>query len=119
MTILTDTPRDGYFLISEANGQRSRAAGVATAVAMVSGTIVGQITAGGAYVAHTDAAVDGSQVVAGVWFNNTPAAGGAGVLIERDAEVQKSLLVYDPAANAAAILVIDAALAGLGIIAKA
>jgi len=119
MTITNDTPRDGYFLISEGNGQRSRGTGVATAVAILAGTIVGQITAGGAYVAHTDAAVDGSQVPVGIWFNNTPAAGGDGVLIERDAEVQKSLLVYDPAANAAAILVIDAALAGLGIIAKA
>jgi len=119
MTITTDTPRNGYFLISEGNGQRSRAAVVAGAVDMLSGTIVGKITASGKYLPHLDAAVDGSENAVGVWFNNTDAVDDAGVAILRDAEVQKSLLIYDPAANAAAILVIDAALAALGIIAKA
>jgi len=126
MTILTEGTRGYAFLVSEANGARTRQEVVVTVPAnstIVAGRIMGQITTGGKFVAQTAAATNGSQTPAGLLLvSQTNTTGSAidvsATIVSRDAEVVKTQLTYDPAANAAAILAADAALAARGIIVR-
>ena len=105
------------FLVSEANGYRSREAVTVVAAAdLEPGTILGRITANGNYVRHDAAAGDGSQTEAGILLE----AIASGVtdsrtIIARDAEVSGADLTYEAGADQAQIDASNAALAGLGI----
>lgn len=90
-TTKTEARRTGEFILSEANGTRSReeVTIAAAAGAMDVGTLVGKITATGKYVAYSNAASDGSEVAAGILYAAVPdlAVDQKGVIIARDAEV--------------------------------
>ena len=127
MTILTEGTRGYAFLVSEANGMyRSRQEVTVTVPAnstIVPGTIMGKITTGGKFVAQLAASDDGSETPAGLLLvPQTNTTGSAidvvATIVARDAEVVKTEITYDPAANAAAILAADVALAALGIIVR-
>mgnify|MGYP005847490389 CR=1 FL=1 len=126
MTILTEGSRKADFMVSEANAYRSRDQGTVTVPAnttLASGTILGAITSTGKFVRQDTAAVDGSEVHAGVLFeplvNDTGAAVDAvATIVARDAEVEKAKLTYEASATAGEITAADAALAGLGIIVR-
>ena len=85
------------FLLSEASGNRSRDAAVATTVLgtpLPSGTVMGKVTATGKLIKYVDSAVDGSQTAAAVLC--TPMDGVAGdqrvTIINTDAEVFGAVL---------------------------
>lgn len=97
MTNLVETRHTGEYLISEAEGTLSREQVVVTqtGVAILSGTLMGKITASSKYIPYLDGAVDGSQVAAGILYNHLPAATGdvKAVLHVRLAEVSTADLV--------------------------
>lgn len=96
MPTLTEGRHTAEFLLSEANGYRSREVVTiaAAAAALSAGTVLGKITASGKYVAYSDAASDGSQAAAAVLYANVPdsASDQSAVVIIRDAEVKGTSL---------------------------
>ena len=123
MTVLLETRHPGEFLLSEANGQRSRETITLASGAgiLAAGTVLGKVTASGKYVASAVGASDGSQVPAAVNLYGADAsfADVAVAAIVRDAELNGKCLTYhadrdQPAEKAAA----NAALSGLGIIVR-
>lgn len=97
MTVLTQGYNVGEWLLSEAEGQRSRDAvtvTIAGAVALPSGTVLGKITATGKFIKYVDAAVDGSGVAAAVLLNALPGVNGdyKATVINTDAEVIGAML---------------------------
>lgn len=96
MTVLTEGMHTAEFLLSEGNGSISREEVViaAAAGAMVAGTVLGKITASGKYVAYSNAAVDGTEVAAGVLYTNVAdlATDQKAVAIVRQAEVVEAAL---------------------------
>ena len=81
------------FILEEAGGQRSRDNVTVTqsGAAIVSGTLLGKITASGKYIPYSNGASDGSQTVAGILYEHLPAATGdvKAVIINVDAEVNR------------------------------
>ena len=111
MTTLTETRGAAFFMVSEANGHRSREEGTLTAGEnLETGTILGLVTATNKFVAHDPAASDGSEVVAGVLYDAVDATDGDVQMayIARDAEVLGAELVY---AAGGVVADIDATLA--------
>lgn len=96
MAILTEARRTGEFIISEANGTRSREEVVVSAAAgaMVAGTVVSKLTADGKYVAYDNVGTDGTEVAAGVLYAavGDSAADQPAVIVCRDAEVAEIFL---------------------------
>lgn len=86
----------GEFLLSEANGTRSREQINidSTAGALVPGTLLGKLTTGGDHVAYNNGASDGSQTCVGILYAFAPdsTSDQKAVMIARDAEVQESEL---------------------------
>jgi hypothetical protein len=107
---LNEGKHTGEFLLSEANGTRSREQVVisSTAAAMVAGTLVGRITATGEYAAYNDAASDGTEVARGILYTNVAdsTADQKAVIIARDAEVIGSELTGSNANGVADLLAI-------------
>lgn len=127
MAPLTEGPRMAAFMVSEANGYRSRETRTVTVPANTTfepGTVLGRITATGKFVRHdSDGTDDGTREEAGILFaqvvNSTDSAIDIeAVVIERDAEVHGAALIYEDGANDAAKLASNAALAALGIIVR-
>jgi hypothetical protein len=92
MTVLTENLRPGEFIISEANGTRSRDVVTidASAGAMVPGTVIAKLVAGGKYVAYVESlGTDGSEIAAGILCAavDDSASDQQAVIISRDAEV--------------------------------
>ncbi|MEM6496736.1 MAG: head decoration protein [Pseudomonadota bacterium] len=121
------TAREFAFVVSEANGYRSRAAGVVTVPANTTfeaGLVLGQQTTGLKYVRHdTDGTNDGRRTEAALLSktlkNDTASAADYNVtVIVRDCEVDGNQLTYEAGADAAAITASNTALASLGIIVK-
>lgn len=98
MTVLNETIHQGEFLVSEANGKRSRATVTVTvsgAAKWLSGTVLGKITATGKYVKYDEAGTDdGRRVAAAILWNELdPVAGDVkAVVIDQDAEVIEAKL---------------------------
>lgn len=88
---------------------------VAAGSNLVSGAVIGMVTATGKVVLHTAAAADGSQAIYGILFDNVDATTGdkTGVAIVRDAVVASDRLTYEPTADAAAKAIVVAALKAL------
>ena len=120
MTELTEGRHAGEFIVSEANGSRSREhVTVVLGQTLNAGDVVGKITASGKYAIYDDGAADGSEAAAGVLYAavDASAADAAGVIVARDAEVNASELGWNSQAQPA----IDAGttdLAALGIISR-
>lgn len=124
MALVTEGRHTGHFLLSEANGSRSR--DVITLASgsgdLVAGAVLGKITASDKYVPHDPTASDGSETAVGVLLGNVsvPAAADVdAVALTRDAEVKAVSLgfasVTDTDAEKAAVL---AELAAVGIIGR-
>ena len=123
MTVLIEGLHPGAFLMSEANGQRSRENIIIESGAgiIAPGTVLGQVTATGKYIASAVGAADGSETPAAVNIYGADASASDAPVsaIVRDAEVNGHCLVYhadrdQPAEKDAA----NAALGDLGIIVR-
>ena len=115
MTTLTQGNQTGEFLLSQANGTRSREEVTisSAAGAMIAGTVLAKLDADGKYVEYDDVGTDGTQTAAGILYADVAnsASDQKAVIIARDAEVDSALLTgYN--ANA------KADLAALGIIVR-
>ena len=123
MTVLIEGLHPGAFLMSEANGQRSRENIIIESGAgiIAPGTVLGKVTATGKYIASAVGAADGSETPAAIniYGADASASDAAVSAIVRDAEVNGHCLVYhadrdQPAEKDAA----NAALGALGIIVR-
>lgn len=101
----------GHYLISEANGYRSRDVGIIKSGSgvLLAGAVLGQVTATKKYAPYNPAANDGTQTACAILFEGCDAtsADSERVLTRRDAEVVSALLVYSAGmsdANKAAAL---------------
>lgn len=119
MAALTEGRHAAEFIVSEANGSRSRAVvTIASGENLAAGTVLGKVTAGGKYVAHNKANTPaGSGTALAVLYAAVDASGGdaEGVVIARDAEVDGGALTYDSAATAATV---NGQLADVGVIVR-
>lgn len=121
MATLTEGQHAGEFLVSEANGTRSR-----ETVTILSGenleasAVLGKVTASSKYKEYDPAAVDGSETAVAVLFDavDASAADKAGVAIVRDAEVNAGELVWFAGATANQKATGEADLAAVGIVAR-
>ncbi len=121
MTVFTEGRHTAEFLVSEANGHRSREAiTVASGADLQAGTVVGKLTSGGQYKAITPGTSDGAQNAAGVLFKGTRTASATeeGTIIARDAEVNGAHLVWPNGISDGNKNTAIAALAALGIIVR-
>lgn len=87
---LTEKTHAGGFIMSEAEGKRSREnVTLLSGQNLYPGAILGKITSGGKYTAYDNAASDGSQAVAGILLGRGDASSAdlAVAIIARDAEV--------------------------------
>jgi len=123
MTVLIEARHPGEFLMTEANGQRSRETIIIASGAgiIAPGTVLGKVTASGKYIVSAVGASDGSQnpTAITIYGADATSADVAVAAIVRDAEVNGNCLVYHadrdlPAEKAAA----NVALAALGIIVR-
>ena len=123
MTVLVETRHPGEFILSEANGQRSRETIIIASGAgiIAAGSVLGKVTASGKYVVSAIGASDGSQVpaVINIYGADASASDVSVSAIVRDAEVNGKCLTWhadrdQPAERTAA----HAALATLGIIVR-
>lgn len=114
--------RTGHYLVSEANGFRSREVAIVASGSgkLDAGTVLGKVTATGKLKPLAPAASDGTQKAAAVLFEACDAAAAdvRRTVTARDAEVQAAALVWpagvtDPQKTAAL-----AELAALGIAAR-
>lgn len=127
MAPVTEGKRTAEFLVSEANGHRSREEVTVTVAAnttVPAGRIMGRITATGKYVPQVAAGTDnGTREPAAILYANVTndtgdAADFTATIVARDAEVEGAALTYDPAANAGAIATANADLAAFGLIVR-
>ena len=126
MATLTKLQATASFIVSESNGYRSRddvTVTVPATTTYAAGTILGKITSSGKFVRHDAAAVNGSELEAGVLFETIANTTGSGVdssavNFARDAEVNGQELTYEAGADAPQIVTSDAALKALGIIVR-
>lgn len=94
--LINQGKQTGEFILSEGNGSYSRDQITidASAAAMVTGTVLGKITASGKFKAYTPGASDGTQTAAAILY--TPVADKTvdqpAVAITRMAEVQAAEL---------------------------
>jgi|AACY02.2.fsa_nt_gi hypothetical protein len=117
MAVKTEKPHAGEFLVSEANGYRSReevtfASGTP---ALEAGEIVAKLDSGGKWTAFDEDASNGSETGLGVLYAavDASAADAQGVVIVRDAEVKGELLTVQ---DGETLSVAKADLAAVGII---
>jgi len=123
MTVLTESRHPGEFLMSEANGQRSREAiTIASGAGVIApGSVLGKITASDKYLVSAIGAEDGSQTAAAVSLYGCDATSADQTIaaIIRDAEINGNILTFhadrdQPAERTAA----RADLAAVGIIVR-
>lgn len=126
-TILNSrTVRAGGFLVSEANGYRSRetitivTGANAAGSPLRAGTVLGRITASGKYTLYNPGNTDGSQTVAGLLWDDCDASASDIIAtgIVRQCEVNQGELTWFGGASGGQITAGIAGLAALGIIAR-
>lgn len=106
--VLTQGVQTGEWLLSEADGQRSRSKATVTisgAVALPSGTTLGRVTASGKLIKYSNAASDGSQQVVAILLNALPGVNGdyQAAVVDVDAEVMGAMLNGRTGVDAAGI----------------
>lgn len=109
------------FLLSEGEGSISReTVTIASGQNLSAGTVLGQITTGGKYTAHTVGASNGSQNAVAILCNATDASTGdtKAVIIARLAEVADIELTYETGITAPNKVLTIAALATQNIIVR-
>lgn len=118
---LTETSHAGEFILSEANGKRSREnVTVASGQDLVAGAVLGKITADGNYAAYDNTASDGTQTAAGILYAAVDAtsADAPGVALVRDCEVIGDALDYASGVSGGDETAAVADLLALGIIVR-
>lgn len=95
----TEATRAGEFLVSEANGKRSRETITVTGGPYPAGQVLGEVTSSGKYTAYASGASDGTETAAAILWD---AADGSeedvtAVAIVRDAEVDEASLTGEDA----------------------
>lgn len=122
MASIDETTHAGGFILSEANGKRSRenitiASGAGK---LPAGTVLGKVTSTGFYVAYDNDATNGSQTAVGVLIAGVDATSSqvAAAMIARDAEVNENELVWDDDNGTSDINAGIADLANVGIIVR-
>ncbi len=110
------------FIVSEANGRRSREQCVLAAHAAdyASGTVIAKLTANGQYTILAPAAATGAEVAAGILFSRKEIAAGTqrAVRMARDCEVNGNLLVWPAGISGPQKAAAETQLAALGIIVR-
>jgi hypothetical protein len=123
----TERQHTGEFIVSEANGHRSRenvTVTVAASTRLQAGHVLGKLTATGKYVPYDNAGGDGSESAAGVLYaeiDNTGSVAPAdfeAVAVVRDAEVRKGDLQWESALVDADKDAAYVDMAALGVIAR-
>lgn len=107
MTALTEGRHAGEFILSEANGNRSREeVTIVSGEDLAAGTVLGKITASGKYAAYDNGASDGTQAAAGVLLDACDATAGdaQATMIARDAEVNGEMLGFLTSADESAAI---------------
>ena len=121
MTTLTEPVHPGEFIVSEANGHRSREqVTVASGQALKAGHVIGKRSSDGAIAEYDPSATDGTETVHGVLFSGVDASTEAkrGVALRRDAEVTQADLTFIEGASDEQIATAVGELNELGIIAR-
>lgn len=121
MTVFTEGRHTAEFLVSEANGHRSREqAVIAAGVDMSAGAVLGKLTSSGKYKALTPGASDGSQTAAAILYVNTKSAAAdvRATIIARDAEINGAHIVWPAGISTNNKTSAVSALAALGIIVR-
>lgn len=123
MPVLTEGRRAGEFIVSEANGHRSRevvtlASNGSTALTYPAGHVLALVTASGKYVEYDNVGSDGTEAAKVILYDNVtvPATGDLkAVVIARHAEVNTAELSWFAAAVDADKLagLVDLAAAGI------
>jgi hypothetical protein len=102
MTTFTEGRHAAEFVLSEAEGTRSRdnvtlEGGFTDAGVLKAGTVLGKLTSGGKYVASPASGSDGSQTAVAVLLYPADLADGdvEAAVVSRDAEVNGNCLEYE------------------------
>lgn len=102
-TVLTEGRHAADFIISEAEGKRSRDTIIIASGAgkVLPGTVLGKVTASGKYVPSPDTGADGSQTAAAINIYEVDATSAdvSVAAINADAEVNVNELVYHSTVN--------------------
>ncbi|UQR66210.1 head decoration protein [Bradyrhizobium sp. C-145] len=121
-TIFIEGRHPAEFILTEANGQRSRDnITIGASQTIVPGTVLGMVTADGSYLGFTTGAADGSQNAAAIAiYGVTTGAGETAKIaaITRDAEVNGNILTWPAGITALQKATAIAALAANGIIVR-
>ncbi|WP_233854196.1 head decoration protein [Paraburkholderia sp. HD33-4] len=110
---------DGGFMVSEANGHRSRdQVTLSGGTKVLAGTVLGMVTAGGAFAPLNPAGSDGTQNAAGILWGtkDVTAAPAPATVVTRSCEVNASELIWPAGATPAQITAATQQLTALGII---
>lgn len=119
MTTLHETNHAGGFIVSEANGTRSRANIMLLAgAAYAAGAVLARITSSGKFKNYTPGASDGSQTASAILWDavDATAADARGVAVVRDAEINSSDLSWASGVDASEQSVAIGSLANVGIV---
>lgn len=121
MAVFTETRHAAGFMLSEANGTRSRdTVTIVSGQNLKAGAVLGKITASGKYTEFNTANADGSQTAVAILWDAVNASGGdkAAVIVARDAEVTAAELYWFSGATNGNITTGKTGLAAVGIIAR-
>ncbi|WP_054073906.1 head decoration protein [Comamonas testosteroni] len=121
MTTLTEGPRNAGYLISEANGTRSReVVTLAAGGVYPPGAVLAQVTASQKFVELDPAASDGSEKAVAVLYAGVDATDGdkPGVISARDTEVHEEALIFPAGITPQQTTTALAELRALGIVAR-
>ena len=121
MSVITEGAHTGGFMVSEANGRRSRdAITVAAGESLGAGAVLGRITSAGEYAAVNPEASDGSETAVAVLYAavDASAAVAPGVAVARSAEVNGAELVWPSDIEAGEQNAAVANLASVGVIVR-
>lgn len=119
---LTEGKHRGEYLVSEANGWRSRASVTfESGQTLKPGHVLGQVTASGEYKEYNPGNADGSETAVAIAYDHVDASGGATAapITVRDAEVNAAELTwFDGASDAEKSTGLDELEANSGIVAR-
>jgi hypothetical protein len=121
MAELLEGQHPGEFIVSEGNGRISRETiTVLSGQTLKAAAVLGKVTASGKYKVLDPAAVDGSEVAAGILYDavDASAADAEGVAVVRLAEVNAAELVWPEAITGGEQTTALGELAALNIIAR-
>ncbi|MGR3593092.1 MAG: head decoration protein [Limimaricola soesokkakensis] len=121
MAPLVEGKHPGGFLVWEASRDYTRETITVAAGTLEPGTVLGRITASGAYAAHDPAAMDGTETAIAVLWGRADASAGeapAVALIRGPAIVNRHDLVFAGAPVDAEITAAHAALLAIGILVR-